>query len=231
MPIKIDTGALKHDAEKPRMELLDTHALEQIAAVMTFGARKYDAHNWRKGFAWSRLLGATLRHVFAYLRGEDTDPESGLSHLAHAGCCIMFLLWHEKYRKELDDRYTSHEVSPGPQVLVPSSLTEEDRAILKDLPEDESIDSILQYRGGRSTKTDNDIEIDRLEAENVRLSRDFRTLEDAFKQGGLSKLGEAIGYRQGTVLAKGAGLCAPSYVNDEQSELSMTKFIDSNGSV
>ena len=37
--------------------------------------------------------------------GEDKDPESGLSHLAHAACCIMFLLEFEKTHPELDDRY------------------------------------------------------------------------------------------------------------------------------
>ncbi len=97
--------ALKFDTDKPRMELLDSYAMEQIALVMTFGAKKYADHNWRKGFKWSRLIGAALRHITAFARGEDKDPESGLSHLAHAGCCIMFLLWHEQAQPALDDRY------------------------------------------------------------------------------------------------------------------------------
>jgi hypothetical protein len=98
-------GGLKFDGEKPRMELLDRHALEQIAKVLTFGAKKYDSHNWRKGILWSRLYGAALRHLLASMDGEDTDPESGLSHLAHLGCCTLFLLWHEQHRRDLDDRY------------------------------------------------------------------------------------------------------------------------------
>lgn len=103
--------ALKYDSEKPRLELLSAPALEAIAQVMAYGARKYTTdsapgeHNWRKGFKWSRLLGAALRHLFAYLRGEDKDPESGLSHLAHAGCCVMFLLEHEICGLGTDDRY------------------------------------------------------------------------------------------------------------------------------
>jgi hypothetical protein len=96
--------ALKFDAQKPRMDLLDAHAIEQLAMVLTFGAEKYEAQNWRKGIARGRLIAAALRHLFTYLKGEDRDPESGLSHVAHAMCCCMFLLGLE-HRPELDDRY------------------------------------------------------------------------------------------------------------------------------
>lgn len=95
----------KNDTEKNRLDLLPTEALEEIAKVLTFGAKKYADYNWTKGFVWSRLLGATLRHLFAFMRGEDKDPESGISHLAHAGCCILFLLYHEKHHTDLDDRH------------------------------------------------------------------------------------------------------------------------------
>jgi hypothetical protein len=102
----IPTGtAVKHDQNKLPMHLLSTEALEQIAAVLQFGAQKYESHNWRKGFVWSRPLSAALRHILAFNNGEDRDPESNLSHLAHAACCIMFLLEFEKTRPELDDRY------------------------------------------------------------------------------------------------------------------------------
>lgn len=95
----------KNDEGKPRVDLLSPIAMTKIAEVMTFGAKKYEPHNWRKGIAWSRVTAALLRHVFAFMRGEDKDPETGLSHLAHAGCCIMFLLDYEETRKEFDDRY------------------------------------------------------------------------------------------------------------------------------
>lgn len=95
----------KYDHEKPRMELLSSIALEEIAKVMTFGARKYGDHNWRHGLKWSRVIAALLRHTFAFLNGEDKDSETGLSHLAHAGCCVMFLLEYEKRQKSYDDRY------------------------------------------------------------------------------------------------------------------------------
>ena len=103
---EMPTGtALKFDDGKLPFHLLSTEAMNQTAAVLAFGAEKYAEHNWRKGFVWSRPLSAAMRHITAFNAGEDKDPESGLSHLAHAACCIMFLLEFEKTRKELDDRY------------------------------------------------------------------------------------------------------------------------------
>ena len=96
--VKLDTG-------KPPMELLDAYALEQVAMVLEFGRRKYSAHNWRKGISYGRLAGAALRHVFAFLRGEDVDLESGLPHIAHAMCCLMFLLGMTRTMPEMDDRW------------------------------------------------------------------------------------------------------------------------------
>ena len=98
-------SAMKFDDNKLPVNLLSTEALNQTAAVLKFGADKYHAHNWRDGFAWSRPLAAAMRHIMAFNDGEDRDPESGLSHLAHAACCIMFLLEFEKTHPELDDRY------------------------------------------------------------------------------------------------------------------------------
>ena len=76
--------ALKFDGDKLPLHLLSTEAMNQTAAVLKFGAQKYAEHNWRKGFAWSRPLAAAMRHITAFNAGEDKDPESGLSHLAHA---------------------------------------------------------------------------------------------------------------------------------------------------
>ena len=97
--------AVKFDGEKPRMDLLDPLALEGLAKVLTFGAQKYAAHNWRKGLANTRLIAAMLRHLFAIMRGEDIDPESGLPHIDHVGCCWMFLSNNMKVRPEMDDRW------------------------------------------------------------------------------------------------------------------------------
>ena len=107
--VKTLTQAIKHDQGKPPMSLLSRTALEEVAKVMAFGAQKYAAHNWRSGFTWSRTLDAAARHLYAFIDGEDKDPESGLSHLAHAMCCLMFTLEFEKTHPELDDRWKPTE--------------------------------------------------------------------------------------------------------------------------
>lgn len=95
----------KDDADKVRMDLLDPLALEGLAAVLTFGAKKYASHNWRGGINLSRVFGALLRHTFSILRGEYIDPESGLPHIDHVGCCWMFASNFMKTRPDLDDLY------------------------------------------------------------------------------------------------------------------------------
>jgi hypothetical protein len=72
---------------------------------MAFGAQKYGDHNWRGGIKYTRLLGAAKRHIKAFNMGEDLDPESGLSHVAHAICCLGMLLGMINERPDLDDRY------------------------------------------------------------------------------------------------------------------------------
>lgn len=103
--IHVPATGTKFDAEKPRFELLSSIALEEISKVMGFGAKKYGDNNWRGGFKYTRLISAALRHIYAYLKGESKDPETGLSHAAHAACCLMFLLEFEVTKPELDDRY------------------------------------------------------------------------------------------------------------------------------
>lgn len=98
-------SAIKFDSDKPRMELMSPVALNKLSQVLTFGAKKYADNNWRNGINYTRLLGAILRHVFAYLSGESKDPESGLSHIAHAMCGCMFLLEYEATKPQFDDRY------------------------------------------------------------------------------------------------------------------------------
>lgn len=85
------TEGTKHDQDKVRLELLSPWFIEEVGKVLTSGAKKYEDHNWAKGIKSSRLIGACLRHVFAYMGGEVNDPEWGYHHLAHAACCLMFL--------------------------------------------------------------------------------------------------------------------------------------------
>ena len=83
---------IKHDEGKTKWAYAPWHAFEAIMDVMHYGAEKYDWNNWRQGLSVSRLWSAAMRHMRAYLGGEDLDPESGLPHLSHAACCLVFLL-------------------------------------------------------------------------------------------------------------------------------------------
>lgn len=97
--------ATKYDQGKTDLSLLPYRPLLEIAEVLEFGAQKYSRDNWRKGFAWTRLIAAMMRHLGAFNNGEDLDPESDLSHLAHLGCMLLFLMEHTHTHKELDDRW------------------------------------------------------------------------------------------------------------------------------
>ena len=98
------SGGTKHDNGKEPLDLIPYDSLKEIAKVLDFGQSKYEAFNWVKGFEYRRLIAAALRHINQFNNGEDKDAESGLSHIAHASCCLMFLLWMEKHRPDLDNR-------------------------------------------------------------------------------------------------------------------------------
>lgn len=99
------SGGVKHDSGKQRYDLIPPDALDEIVKILTLGADKYDDRNWEKGMDWGRYFGACMRHLWAWWGGEDCDRETGFSHLAHAGCCIFFLLAYEKRGVGLDDRH------------------------------------------------------------------------------------------------------------------------------
>ena len=83
----------KDDQEKVRYDLTPPRALHELNRVLTYGAKKYAPENWRKVKPWgTRYFGAALRHCWAWFRGEMCDQESGLHHLAHAACCVLFML-------------------------------------------------------------------------------------------------------------------------------------------
>lgn len=97
----------KFDSGKPAMSLIPYKPLAEVAKVLMFGAEKYGRDNWKGGFKYTRLVDAVLRHVNQWKEGEDLDDESGISHLAHAVCGLLFLLFFvltEDTYKHLDDR-------------------------------------------------------------------------------------------------------------------------------
>ena len=99
--------AEKHDQNKPPMHLLPPHAIEQVAKVFGFGAKKYAAFNYLEegGLDSNRLIGAAMRHINAWNKGETLDPESGENHLAHAVCSLTMLLEILHYYPKQDKRF------------------------------------------------------------------------------------------------------------------------------
>lgn len=83
----------KDDFGKTRFDLLPWRALEEVAKVLTKGAEKYAPENWRQVAGWRwRYFRAAIGHVAKWRMGEKLDPEWGLPHLAHAACCILFMI-------------------------------------------------------------------------------------------------------------------------------------------
>mgnify|MGYP005643527869 CR=1 FL=1 len=101
---RVPTEGVKFDTGKAAYELLAPEFLEGVANVLTFGAKKYSARNWELGMSWGRCFGACMRHMWAWWGGEKLDPESGLPHLHHAACCIMFLIAYEERKVGENDR-------------------------------------------------------------------------------------------------------------------------------
>ena len=86
----------KHDGGKLRYSLLPKGTVNEVLKVLEFGAKKYAPDNWMKvDNAQTRYYDAALRHITAWHEGEKLDSETGVSHIAHALCCLHFLMWFE----------------------------------------------------------------------------------------------------------------------------------------
>lgn len=81
----------KDDDGKIMMSLIEPQFLKGTANVLTLGAKKYSVGNWKKCDDRQRYEDALLRHIYDYLQGNKCDEESGVSHLYHAACNLMFL--------------------------------------------------------------------------------------------------------------------------------------------
>ena len=93
---------LKFDDAKLRWDLLPMECVEEVVKVLSFGSRKYAPNNWKAVEQGSeRYYAALMRHLVAYRKGEEIDPESGLSHLSHVMCNLVFLIWLDKNKENV----------------------------------------------------------------------------------------------------------------------------------
>lgn len=95
---------LRYNQGKKRYDLVHPWAHEQMVDVLTAGANKYAERNWEKGMKWSTVLASLKRHIAAFEKGEDYDPETGMLHIAHASCNVHFLTAYYKIYPQGDDR-------------------------------------------------------------------------------------------------------------------------------
>lgn len=99
----------KHDGGKPPISIVPREAIEGAAQALAFGAKKYSMHNFKGGIQMSRLVDACMRHLLAYMDNEDTDKESGLSHLDHALACVSMAKYMEINKPEMDNRFNKEK--------------------------------------------------------------------------------------------------------------------------
>ncbi|MDK7375491.1 MULTISPECIES: dATP/dGTP diphosphohydrolase domain-containing protein [Weeksella] len=104
---RADVGgsAVRYNGEKLRWSLVDFDALEDMVKVLEFGAKKYADNNWKKGLFTTEICESLIRHLTAYMRGEDIDPESGLPHTGHILCNAMFLSYMQRFKPDFDTRH------------------------------------------------------------------------------------------------------------------------------
>lgn len=88
-------NGIKYDEEKLRYDLIPNEVLEQLAIILTHGAKKYKPNNWKFVEPKDRYYAAMMRHIEAYRKGYRKDSDSGEHHLSHALTCLMFLLYKE----------------------------------------------------------------------------------------------------------------------------------------
>jgi hypothetical protein len=125
----VATESLRYNGGKPQWSLVDFDSLEPLARVLEYGEHKYsvfqdykgnkikgadiskeDAQelilissgrdNWKIGFPLLKLLESLARHLFALMKGEKNDKESGLPHTGHIMANIMFYQYHSKIKDD-----------------------------------------------------------------------------------------------------------------------------------
>lgn len=108
--INEETEALRYNQGKLQWSLVDFESLEGLVKVLEYGAQKYERDNWKKGMPVTKVSESLMRHLFAFLSGEDVDPESGCRHISHVMCNVMFIEYILREKSHYDDRKPTTEL-------------------------------------------------------------------------------------------------------------------------
>lgn len=96
----------KKDHGKPMWDLLPWKQVGYVVDVLTEAVKeKYKPHSWKEvPGARERYFAASQRHILAWWHGERLDPDDNLPHLAHAACCLLFLMWFDDEHEPNDNK-------------------------------------------------------------------------------------------------------------------------------
>lgn len=95
----------QYGTKKPSAQFIPPVAIIEESVVMALGAAKYGAFNWQDDpVDATTYYSAAMRHLMAWFAGEDKDPESGASHLAHVRACMAILMDGQASGILVDDR-------------------------------------------------------------------------------------------------------------------------------
>jgi len=94
----------RYNTGKLDWSLVDFEALQPMVRVLMKGAEKYSPDNWKRGLPMKDMFSSLMRHMVAFMSGQDNDAETGESHLGHALCNLMFMSWMLANKPEFDNR-------------------------------------------------------------------------------------------------------------------------------
>ena len=105
---------IKADNGKLQWSLMPFEQLEEVVQVLMNGAKKYKKDNWKNCDDVDQYKDALERHVVSYIKGEKIDDVKkggdGLSHLAHAICNCLFLMYFDSLEKPATQEEIYNEV-------------------------------------------------------------------------------------------------------------------------
>lgn len=116
-------------AKKAPLGLVPPALVIGAAEAIANGAEKYGSYNWRDYPVQAvTYVEAAMRHLLAYLDGEDDAPDTGISHLKHAVAGLGILLDVTALGTLEDNRPKA-----GPAAKL---LAEQDKTVRVPAPED-----------------------------------------------------------------------------------------------